>query len=1111
MERLKRRHNSLLEQMIVVEPATTRLELFSATPKTSTIGGEISALFKLIPAPLVVSRLADGVILYANKDYCTTFGLAVELMSEGAEAYIWRSQNSQPTLDFYHNPTDRQRILDILATQGNLRNYELRMQRADGTPLWCSVSLQLLDFDGEPALLGLFHNVTEYKQTTEVLQQRPVNLVNAFDSTNNSEPQQQSEDRKRAEEELRASELKYRTLIERMNEGLVIVDNNNRIQFVNERYCEILGYTKDELLGKHEQDIAATEVDRTLLQTKSELRKQGLYDKYEIQLRQASGAVLSVLMSGTPIFDAEGKPIGSMGIFTDITERKLAEEALRTSEARYRDLVERIPAVTYIAALNETCTTLYISPQIEALLGYSQMEWWATSDLWYQRLHPSDRKSEAAIRHHALTQLTHSHTKGEPFVREYRLLTRTGSVVWLRDEAVVVTDDAGQPLFLQGIMLDITEHKRAEEEIQLLQTITQAINEAPNFQFALSVALKKVCEATRWNFGEAWVKSADGTVLEFSTAWCSRQENGEQSFLEVTSENQPHPIPHPQPPSPNPLSAFQRYSEDFTFAPNTGLPGRVCSLQQPVWIQDVSLEPDTFFVRSRLAKGYGLKAGFGVPILVDDQVLAVLTFFMFESRQEDRRLVELITAVAAQLGAVLQRKQIEVALRESQRRLASLIDALPGIVFSCTSDPDGAMTYLSEGCLTLTGYKSEELMGNRAVSFNSITHEEDLPNVLAAIKTGVAQKQPYVVEYRIRTKSGHEKWVWEKGHGVFDSTGKALGIEGFITDITERKRSEEALQQAEAKYRSIFENALEGIFQSTVDGYYLSANPALARLYGYSSPAELMAHLTNIGHQLYVEPCRRAEFTRLLQENDAVSGFEAQVYRKDGSVIWIAENARAVRDPHSGELLYYEGTVEDITERKLAKEQLHERAFYDILTGLPNRALFMDRLSHAVERAKRHPEYRFAVLFLDLDRFKIVNDSLGHLVGDQLLVAIARRLEACLRTEDTVARLGGDEFTILLESIEDINPAICVAERIHQELSAPFYLDGHEVFTAASIGIVLSQEVPKGASTTDYEKPEDFLRYADTALYRAKALGKGRYEVFDTTRHEQRYSGFLER
>jgi PAS domain S-box-containing protein len=281
-----------------------------------------------------------------------------------------------------------------------------------------------------------------------------------------------------------------------------------------------------------------------------------------------------------------------------------------------------------------------------------------------------------------------------------------------------------------------------------------------------------------------------------------------------------------------------------------------------------------------------------------------------------------------------------------------------------------------------------------------------LPKVIAAIETGVRQRQPYVVEYRIRTKSGQEKWVWEQGHGVFDGAGVVLGVEGFITDITERKRSEDASRQAEAKYRSIFENALEGIFQSSADGHYLSANPTLAKIYGYASPQELIESLTDIEHQLYVKPQRRDEFVRLMQENDAVSEFDSQVYRKDGSVIWISENARAVRDPQTGELLYYEGLVEDITECKRAKEQLRERAFYDTLTGLPNRALFMERLSQMVERGKGDPNYGFAVLFLDLDRFKVVNDHLGHLVGDQLLIAIARRLESCIRAEDTVARLG---------------------------------------------------------------------------------------------------------
>ncbi|HEY9701776.1 MAG TPA: EAL domain-containing protein, partial [Allocoleopsis sp.] len=284
-------------------------------------------------------------------------------------------------------------------------------------------------------------------------------------------------------------------------------------------------------------------------------------------------------------------------------------------------------------------------------------------------------------------------------------------------------------------------------------------------------------------------------------------------------------------------------------------------------------------------------------------------------------------------------------------------------------------------------------------------------------------------------------------------------------------------------------------------GHYISANPALARIYGYDSPGELITHLTDISNQLYVQPNRRQEFISILQKQDIIADFESQVYRKDGEIIWIAENARAVHD-EKGNLMYYEGTVEDITELKKNKEQLFYHAFYDNVTGLANRALFMDRLGNAVVRAKRNKNYLFAVLFLDLDRFKLVNDSLGHLVGDKLLIGIARRLEKCLRTVDTVARLGGDEFTIILDDIEDLKSAIYVAERINNELKRPFYIEGNEIFSGTSIGIVINGQ-KMGENYPLYEKPEDLLRDADTALYRAKNLGKSRYEVFDITMHEK--------
>lgn len=185
----------------------------------------------------------------------------------------------------------------------------------------------------------------------------------------------------------------------------------------------------------------------------------------------------------------------------------------------------------------------------------------------------------------------------------------------------------------------------------------------------------------------------------------------------------------------------------------------------------------------------------------------------------------------------------------------------------------------------------------------------------------------------------------------------------------------------------------------------------------------------------------------------------------------------------------------EINERNIAEEKLLHDALHDSLTSLPNRSLFMEQLGYAIIRAKQRQNYLFAVLFLDLDRFKVVNDSLGHLIGDQLLIAFVRRLEVCLRPKDMVARLGGDEFVILLEDIKDINDATQIADRIQKELHLPFILNGHEIFITTSIGIALS--------TASYDQPEEILRDADTVMYRAKALGKARYEVFDKAMHER--------
>lgn len=426
-----------------------------------------------------------------------------------------------------------------------------------------------------------------------------------------------------------------------------------------------------------------------------------------------------------------------------------------------------------------------------------------------------------------------------------------------------------------------------------------------------------------------------------------------------------------------------------------------------------------------------------------------------------------------------------------------------------------------------------------------------------------------------------------------------------------------AQRDREHKYQDYFDNASDGIYRATPDGLIVSANPALARILGYENPKEIVADKLNIASRIYVRSEQRAELLRRLEEHGQYSAQEFQIFRKDGTTIWVCDNSRAVKDAR-GHILYFEGTLQDITGRKRAEEALlrseekyrllvdmsqdgvflsqagkliyvnrafaqmlghrsedmhgmplsevivsandglaekiaadavdehyldpHEMhlrgkpgmpritasvavsrifwrgrpavmgtardvterkkveqdlvhsAYHDALTGLPNRSFFMDRLRQAVASNNSAGTAPFALLFLDLDRFKLINDSLGHSFGDRLLTAITKRLHTCLRPADLMARYGGDEFTILLEHIQALDEATAVAERIHEELARAFTVGGRDVFSTASIGIV--------TSAPHYQHPDELLRDADTAMYRAKAAGKAGYVVFDDAMHQ---------
>jgi diguanylate cyclase (GGDEF)-like protein/PAS domain S-box-containing protein len=387
------------------------------------------------------------------------------------------------------------------------------------------------------------------------------------------------------------------------------------------------------------------------------------------------------------------------------------------------------------------------------------------------------------------------------------------------------------------------------------------------------------------------------------------------------------------------------------------------------------------------------------------------------------------------------------------RVLDTLVNNLAGMAYRCLNDEHWTMVFVSRGCEALTGYTPDQLLGQQeATSWEHITYPEDRQRVRQVIQQAVATGQRFAVQYRITTQQGQLKQVSERGVPVPDEHG-VLVVEGFIEDITEYQATLDALTHAELRYRHIFEHASEGIFQTTREGYYLAANPALAHIYGYDSAQALMADLSDIDRRLYVKPGRREVFHRLMQAQGQVLNFESEVYRRDGTRIWISENAHVVLGP-KGEFICYEGTVQDISERRHYQEQLERQANHDLLTGLPNRVLLADRIDQGIARATLLGYY-LALVFIDLDNFKFINDSLGHAAGDELLKEVAARLASCLRGPDTVARLGGDEFVLVINDHYRTNSVISLLERILQEIGRPIMLSGREFHVGASLGVAM--------------------------------------------------------
>ncbi|MFW5499791.1 MULTISPECIES: diguanylate cyclase domain-containing protein [unclassified Maridesulfovibrio] len=418
-------------------------------------------------------------------------------------------------------------------------------------------------------------------------------------------------------------------------------------------------------------------------------------------------------------------------------------------------------------------------------------------------------------------------------------------------------------------------------------------------------------------------------------------------------------------------------------------------------------------------------------------------------------------------------------LKSKDNVFGAIAKNAPGIIYKCEISQPFEMHYISSKIRKVTGFDPENFLKGGKSMYYDLVHPEDRTGLKNAISNALSHNKSFEHEYRIIRSDGSQRWVFEKGTILLEENSMV----GFILDVTDRKNEEKALKQAEENYSALVTTAPLGIFQTTPQGKFISANSQMAAYYGYNSSESFLTEITDIARDCYVHPEERDRLMTILDKFSRTNNFEARQKRRDGSTFWASETIMGVED-ENGNIIRMDGFLMDISERKEHEETMRRLAMFDNLTGLPNRVLFDDRLKQALSHANRN-RMKVAILYADLDNFKQVNDELGHMAGDTVLKEVAGRFSDCLRTSDTLSRIGGDEFISILQDVGTIAEIEVVAQRIIDSMRAPFYV-GEKVYRiGVSIGISIFPD--------NGEEKEKLIRIADEAMYKAKNQGKNGY------------------
>ncbi|HUP64850.1 MAG TPA: EAL domain-containing protein [Thermoanaerobaculia bacterium] len=808
-------------------------------------------------------------------------------------------------------------------------------------------------------------------------------------------------------------------ILSTMQGAVLVLDLEQRVRFANRATFDLLKYTPSELLGLPISDVVG---DQWTDPGAGPVHRWKFRER-GMRWRRSDGTLVSVNVSGSVVNEWDRHPAGIVLTAVDVSDRAMSELRLVESERRYRELVQRSPD---LIASHRDGTIAFINDTGVHLLGADSADQIVGRSI-LDFTHPSGGTIAAERMRRVLD--------GEPIDRLQERLQRTdGSILEVELSALPYQIGSSDPAVLL-IARDISERRRAESELKLTLSLVKSTLESTGDGILVVDRLGKIVSFNQ-RFARMW--GIDPELLESG--------NDDAAIAAVL-----HQVKNPE--------EFQAKIRDLYNDPESESrdiiefrDGRLFErFSTPQWLDGIPVGRAWSFRDVTEAKRSE------ETLARRDRILEAVAFasegFLRSSSWKGN-----IDDVLGRFGNAtgVSRVRILQMIGDALVPAAEWRNGRDSLVLLPEYVPDSLKLAAGE-VVQLVIPPAEELSGCSIVLV------------------------PIVPEGKLW---GAMEWAdCDVDRAWFMAEVEALrAAAGALAATVQREATAAALAESERRYRLLFERNLAGVYRNSIDGRVLDCNEACARIFGYSSPEELMGHSAR---KVYFDPGERDRLFRDLRERGTIVNREVRYRRKDGSAVWVLETISLV-EGSGDEEPFVQGTIVDISDRKEAERQIEYQAYHDALTDLPNRLLLLDRVSMAIAQAGRSGK-GIGVMFLDLDHFKFINDTLGHSVGDMLLRAVARRLTDSLRGEDTVARIGGDEFTILLGDLGSPEDASTVAQKILEAVARPVRVEGHELFVTTSIGIAIYPG--------DGREAETLLKNADSAMYRAKELGRNNYEL----------------